>query len=61
MLIELKGLDRFYFTNNICETVHSHISKFLPHNKITKSNFRDTVNSIIENTRLIKILSEKII
>jgi len=52
LVIELKGLDKLYFTNNICETVHSHISKFLPYNKIAKSNFRDKVNSIIEKYKI---------
>lgn len=55
---ELKGLEKLYFTNNLCETIHSHISNYLPNNKITKANFRDTVNSIIEKY---KIIDEKII
>lgn len=32
--------------------MHSHISRKLPHNKVTKSNFRDTVNSIIEKNKI---------
>ena len=49
---ELKGLDKLYFSINICKTVHSHISKFLPHNKVTTSNFRNKFNSIIEKYKI---------
>lgn len=58
LISELKGLEKLYFTNNLCETVHSHISNNLPNNKITKTNFRDTVNTIIEKY---KIIDEKTI
>ena len=36
-------------TNNICESIHGLISKNLPNTRVTKNNFRDTINYIIEN------------
>ena len=58
LLSELKGLKKLYFTKNICETVHSYIANNLFNNKVTKKNFRDTVNNIIEKY---KIKNENII
>ena len=52
LLSELKGLEKSYFTNNICEMVHSYIANNLPNNKVTKKNFRDTVNNIIEKYKI---------
>ena len=36
---KLKSLNLLYFTNNVCETVHSKISNHLPNGNITKNNF----------------------
>ena len=39
-------------TNNICESIHGLISKNLPNTRVTKSNFRDTINYIIKNNSI---------
>ena len=46
---KLKSLNKLYLTNNICENIHSCISKHLPNTRITKNNFRDTLNFIIKD------------
>ena len=46
---KLKALNKLYMTNNICESIHGLISKNLPNTRVTKNNFRDTINYIIKN------------
>ena len=46
LISKLKSLEKIYFTNNICETIHSKISKYLGDNIISKNKFRDTLNFI---------------
>ena len=36
---KIKDLNKLYLTNNICENIHSCISKHLPNTRITKNNF----------------------
>ena len=36
LLSKLKSLNKLYFTNNICETIHSKISNYLPNLAVTK-------------------------
>ena len=45
----LKSLEKVYVTNNICETIHSKLSKFLGNKPITKNLFRDTLNYVFNN------------
>ena len=40
MISKLKSLDKVYIINNICETIHSNISKYIDENKISKNTFR---------------------
>ena len=47
MISKLKYLDKVYITNNICEIIHSNISKYIGENKISKNTFRDTLNYIL--------------
>ena len=47
LISELKSLNTVYFTNNICESVHSKISNDLPKGQVTKTSFRDTLNYIL--------------
>ena len=49
LISKLKSLEKIYFTNNICETIHSKISKYLGDNIISKNKFRDTLNFIMNN------------
>jgi hypothetical protein len=46
---KIRGLNKLYLTNNICENLHSCISKHLPNTRITKNNFRDILNYIIKD------------
>ena len=47
LISELKSLNTVYFTNNICESVHSKISNDLPKGQVTKTSFRNTLNYIL--------------
>ena len=47
LISKLKSLDKIYMTNNICETIHSNISKYIEINKVSKNTFRDTLNYIL--------------
>ena len=49
LISKLKSLDMVYLTNNICESIHAKISKFLPKGPVTKLAFRETINSIIND------------
>ena len=49
LISKLKSLDMVYLTNNICESIHAKISKFLPKGPVTKLAFRETKNSIIND------------
>ena len=43
LISNLKSLEKVYFTNNICESIHAEISKYISNNSITKNLFRDTI------------------
>ena len=45
---KLKNLNKFYFTNNVCESIHSKISNLLPKGNVTKNSFRDTMQYILK-------------
>ena len=45
----LKSLDLIYFTNNVCESIHAKIAKFIPNRKITKNIFKDCLNYILKD------------
>ena len=47
LISKLKSLELVYFTNNICESIQSQISNYLPHNRVSKKAFKDTLNYII--------------
>ena len=49
---KLNSLNKLYVTNNICESIHALISKNLPKTRVTKNNFRETLNYIIKMTTL---------
>ena len=49
LLSSLKSLDLVYFTNNVCESIHAKIAKFIPNRKITKNVFKDCINYILKN------------
>ncbi len=58
LISKLKSLNNIYLTNNICESIHSKISKNLPKGPITKSIFRDICNFIL-NDYIYKMLTIK--
>ena len=49
LISSLKSLDLIYFTNNVCESIHAKIAKFIPNKKITKNIFKDCLNYILKD------------
>ena len=47
LISKLKSLNKVYCANNICESIHSKISKYLGNNKVIKAASRDTLNFIL--------------
>lgn len=45
----VKSLEKVYITNNICESIHSHISNYIENKKVSKILFKETVNFIINH------------
>ena len=48
LISKLKSLELVYFTNNICESIHGKIAKYINDNKVTKQKFKDCLNYIIK-------------
>ena len=45
----IKSLNKVFFTNNICESMHGKIANHLPNRFISKERFIETLNYIINN------------
>ena len=45
---ELKSLNKFYYINNMCESIHSKLSKIMPNGAVTKESFRNAIKYIIK-------------
>ena len=48
LISNLKSLEKVYFTNNICKSIHAEITKYVDNNIINKNLFRDTIRYIIK-------------
>ena len=48
LITNLKSIQKLFFSNNICESIHSKIANFLPHGPTTKTNFRDTIEYVLK-------------
>lgn len=48
LISKLKSIQNFFFSNNICESMHSKIAKNLPSGAVSKTNFRDTLDYILK-------------
>jgi len=49
LVSKIKSLEKVFLTNNICESIHSHISKFIENKNISKILFKDAINYIINH------------
>ncbi len=49
LISKLKSLNKLYFTNNICQCIHSKIANHLPNFSVSKKNFIDTIEYILKN------------
>ena len=49
LISKIKSLEKVYLTNNICESIHSHISKYIDNKNISKKLFKDTLYYIINH------------
>ena len=47
LIFKLKFLDKVYIANNIRETIHNNISKYIGENKIDKNTFSEILNYIL--------------
>ena len=45
-------MNRLYFTNNICESIHSKIANHISNNSVTKKNCKDTIIYILNHYAL---------
>jgi hypothetical protein len=48
LISKLKSIQNMFFSNNICESMHSKIVKNLPSGAVSKNNFRDTLDYILK-------------
>ena len=49
LISKLKSIQKVFFSNNICESMHSKIAKNLPSGAVTKTNFRDTLDYTLKH------------
>ena len=54
LYFKLGSINKLFFTGNICEYIHSKISKYkyIPKGNITKNNFKDTIKFTPANNNL---------
>ncbi len=49
IISKIKSLGKVFLTNNICESIHSYISKFIKNKSVSKSLLKETINYIINH------------
>jgi hypothetical protein len=49
LISNLKSLEKVYFTNNICESIHAKITKYVDNNDINKINLEIQLDILLKN------------
>ena len=52
LISKINSINKLFFTNNICENIHSKIAKFIPKGNVTKNNFQETIKYILNSYEL---------
>ena len=47
LVSKFKSLEKVYFTNNVCESIHGQIAKYIQNRNVSKSLFKDTIIYIL--------------
>ena len=49
-------MEKVYLTNNICESIHAHIAKYIGNKCVSKSLFKETINYIMNHYKYAVLL-----